>query len=174
MGIINTAKLDRFLQKLKLNFAKQVMESQPDMIYDATSSDGVNYTATVAGVTSLYSGLKIVVRFSRNSSTTTPKLNVNNLGAKFIRQPLTLNNAATAPGNIATWLSSTCPVVLTYNGTMWKVDFQRTDTANLYGNVPIANGGTGASTAEAALTNLGAASKAYIDEQIAELRALIQ
>lgn len=174
MGLVNTQRLGRFLEKLKANFAKQAMESQQDMIYEATSSDGVNYSVTVPAVTALYAGLKIAVKFSRNSASTAPKLNVNNLGAKMIRQPLTVNNVATAPGSLVTWLSASCPVVLTYTGSMWKVDFQRTDATNLYGTVPIANGGTGATTADAALTNLGAASVAYVDEKIAELRALIE
>lgn len=174
MGIVNTERLGRFFENLKGAFAELFMQSQPDLICEAASDDGVNYTVTVPGVTALYTGLKVIVKFSRNSASTTPKLDVNGLGAKYIRQPLSMNNSATAAGSSTTWLTTSCPVVLTYNGSMWKVDFHRPAAANLYGSVAIANGGTGASTAEAALTNLGAASVTYVDEQIAALRALIE
>lgn len=160
MGIVNTNRLARFLANLKDDFAELFTESQPDLICTATSDDGITYTATVPGVTSLYAGLKVCIKFAKNSTSVTPKLNVNGLGAKNIRQPLSTNNAATAPGPNANWLTTSCPVVLTYNGSMWKTDFQRPDANNLYGTAGIANGGTGATTAEAARTNLGAASAA--------------
>lgn len=169
MGIVNTERLGRFLENLKGAFAELFMQSQPDLICVAESADGVNYTATVPGVTSLYAGLKVTVKFARNSTSVTPKLNVNGLGAKNIRQPLSTNNAATAPGPNANWLTTSCPVVLTYNGSMWKTDFQRPDANNLYGTAAIANGGTGATTAEAARTNLGAASA----EDLAALAARV-
>ena len=174
MGIVNTERLGRFLENLKGAFAELFMESQPDLICTAESSDGVNYTATVPGVTALYAGLKVTVKFNRNSTNVLPKLNVNGLGAKNIRQPLSTNNAATAPGPNANWLTTSCPVVLTYNGSMWKTDFQRPDANNLYGTAAIANGGTGATTAAAALTNLGAASAAdlaALAERVAALEA---
>lgn len=172
MGLVNTQRLGRFLEKLKDAFAELFMESQPDLICTATSDDGVTYAATVPGVTSLYAGLKVCVKFAKNSTSVTPKLNVNGLGAKNIRQPLSTNNAATAPGPNANWLTTSCPVVLTYNGSMWKTDFQRPDANNLYGTAAIANGGTGATTAELARTNLGAASAADLADLVARVEAL--
>jgi hypothetical protein len=172
MGIVNSERLARFLTNLKDAWAELFMESQSDLICVADSADGVNYTATVPGVTSLYSGLKVTVKFSRNSASVIPKLNVNGLGAKNIRQPLFTNNTATAPGPNANWLTSACPVVLTYTGSMWKTDFQRPDADNLYGTAAIANGGTGATTAEAARANLGAASAADLAALIARVEAL--
>lgn len=172
MGLVNTSKLARFFANLKSGFAKQVMESQPDMIYTAESSDGVSYAVTIPGVTSLYSGLRIYVKFGRASASMTPTLNVNALGAKTIRQPLSVNNTATAPGGSTTWLTNACPVVLTYTGSMWKTDFVRPSATNMYGTVPITSGGTGATTAEAARTNLGAASAADLAALIARVEAL--
>lgn len=185
--LIDLGRLGRFLDHVKQlisesagisgatgsQFAQKVIESQADMIYTATSEDGVAYTATVPGLTSLYAGLRIQVKLSRTSASTTPTLNVNGLGAKNIRQPLTTNNAGTTSGSVATWLSSTCPVYLTYNGTMWKTEFTRPSASSLYGSTKIENGGTGADNAEDALANLGAASVEYVDQKIAELRALI-
>lgn len=172
MGIVNTERLGRFLTKLKDGFARITMESQPDMICTAESSDGVTYTVTVPGVTSLYSGLRIYVKFGRNSASVTPTLNVNGLGAKTIRQPLTTNNTATAPGPSATWLTTACPVVLTYTGSMWKTDFARPSATGLYGTTPITAGGTGATTVEAARTALGVVSQADFDALVARVSAL--
>lgn len=172
MGLVDSSKLGRFFTNLKTNFAEIFMEKQPEMIYTAESSDGVNYTVTVPGVTSLYSGLRIMVKFGRNSASTTPKLNVNNLGAKNIRQALSTNNTATAPGGSNTWLTTACPVELTYTGSMWKTDFIRPSASNMYGTVPINCGGTGATTAEAARTALGAVSQADFDALVARVAAL--
>lgn len=172
MGLVTASKLGRFLTNLKTNFAEIFMEKQPDMIYTAESSDGVNYTVTVPGVTSLYAGLRIMVKFSRNSASTAPKLNVNNLGAKNIRQALSTNNSATAPGGSNTWLTTASPVELTYTGSMWKTDFVRPSASNMYGTVPVNCGGTGATTTEAARTALGAVSQADFDALVARVAAL--
>ena len=141
-------------------------------IYTATSTDGVNYTATIPGITELYAGLKIHVKFSRSTASTMPKLNLNELGAKGIRQPLSMNNAGTAPGAMNTWISSACPLVLTYTGDQWKTDVIRPSASGLYGTVPLTSGGTGGTTAEAARANLGAASQADLEALMARVAAL--
>lgn len=187
MPFITLANLSRFLGKVKeyvdskagiagatgSEFAQKSIESQPDMTYTATSTDGVDYTATIPGITALYAGLTIKVKLSRTTNSISPYLNLNGLGRKGIRQPLTTNNIATATGPNATWINASCPVTLTYTGALWKVDFPRSSGAYLYGTVPVTGGGTGATTAEAALENLGAASKAYVDSEISRLEALI-
>lgn len=71
-------------------------------------------------------------------------------------------------------MTKSCPVILTYNGTVWKTDFVRPSESGLYGTVPLESGGTGATTTDGALTNLGAASKIYLDEKIALLEARIE
>ena len=67
-----------------------------------------------------------------------------------------------------------CPVILTYNGTVWKTNFVRPSESGLYGTVPLESGGTGATTEEGASTNLWAASKTYFDEKIALLEARVE
>ena len=185
MPLIDLPGLAHFLEKVReliadglsnitgSAFAKKTIESQVDAIYTATSDDGVAYTVNVPGVTSLYAGLRIHVKFGRTSASTTPTLNVNGLGAKGVRQPLSMNNAAVTSGALPTWLSSACPVVLIYNGSQWKTEVVRPSASNIYGQVPIANGGTGATTAEAALANLGGASLEFVQSEIARLEGLI-
>ena len=91
------------------------------------------------------------------STTTRPTLNVNSLGAKTIRQPLSTNTGGTVDGASASWLTASKPVTVRYDGSYWIIDNTRPAATNLYGTVPIANGGTGATTADAARDNLGAA-----------------
>lgn len=186
--LIDLVALDRFLEKVKQliagkaskdlsdveasAFAGKSLDAQAELIYTASSDDGVAYTATVPGITELYAGLKITFKFSRSSASTTPTLNVNGLGAKGIRQPLSVNNVATAPGALPTWVSSACPMVLTYTGSQWKTDVVRPSSGYLYGSVPVTNGGTGANTAEAARTNLGAASQTDLEALMARVEAL--
>ena len=164
MPLIDLSALARFLGNVKQMIDERL--NQPTPVYDAISEDGVAYTATVPGVTELYAGLKITVKLSRNSASTAPSLNVNNLGVKGIRQPLTMNNVATTTGTLPTWLNASVPITLTYSGTLWKVDFARPSASGLYGTAPITSGGTGANNAEAALANLGGASLDYVNEQL--------
>lgn len=122
----------------------------------STEGDGENYTATVNGMTSFVVGMKVTIIPNVTSTTTTPKLNVNGLGAKTIRMPITYNTSLTSTGVIDGWLLANKPVTVQWNGTYWiTVDLVRTSAQYLYGAVPIANGGTGATTAEEALINLG-------------------
>jgi len=176
MPAINLANLSRFFDKVKDYVASKVGyigASKPEMIYTATSTDGVTYTATIPGITELYAGLKIYVKFSRASASTGPKLNLNNLGEKGIRQPLSTNGNSFATGPTNTWLNASCPMVLTYTGTIWKTDFVRPSATYLYGKVPVTSGGTGADNADEALTNLGAVSRAEFESEIARLEGLI-
>lgn len=189
MPLITTANLQRFWIKVRAYidskvgtadiagvtgaaWAQKTMESQQDTIYAATSTDGVAYTVTVPGITSLYAGLQITVQLNRSTASTTPTLNVNGLGAKGIRQPLSTNNVATTAGSLNAWISSACPVTLIYTGSQWKTEHYRPSAASLYGSVPLDKGGTGATTAEAARANLGAASQADLEALMARVSAL--
>lgn len=125
-------------------------------IVTASSSDGITYTATVDGMTSLTNGAKITIVPSANSTSTTPTLNVNSLGAKYIRMPITYNTSASSVGVTTTWLTKDKPIVVEYDGTYWKtISMPRPSAQYLYGTVPIENGGTGATNSSGVLTNLG-------------------
>lgn len=127
---------------------------------NATSEDGVTYTASVDDVTELYNGLVITVIFDKANTSTTPTLNINELGAVKIRRPLSFNTLATNAPEVG-YIGENRAITLLYDskyitGGIWKiVGGQKTSGNDLYGDVPIENGGTGASTVEEAKTNLG-------------------
>lgn len=107
-----------------------------------TAGTGSAYTATVKGITALTPGLNFIMIPHVVSASTAPTLNVNGLGAKSIRQPLTTNTSATAAGASNTWLVANKPVRVMFDGTYWKtIELPRPSASGLYGNVPVANGG---------------------------------
>ncbi len=131
-------------------------------IAEAVSTDGIAYTATVEGVTELYNGLTITVIPNMNSASKTITLNVNGLGAKMVRVPLSFNNAAMTTPRLDTYYSEGRPLTLQYDAEylagdgIWKtVGKERTSAQDLYGTVPIESGGTDATTAEDAREKLG-------------------
>lgn len=121
-----------------------------------TEGSGSAYTASVPGLTELKTGAQFVMIPHTASTSNTATLNVNGLGAKYIRQRLSTNTSITVAPS-AGWIVSGKPVLVTYNGTQWVVELTRPDANNLYGTVPITSGGTGATDAATALANLGAA-----------------
>lgn len=121
-----------------------------------TAGTGAAYTATVPGITELKAGVSFMMIPHTQSTTTQPTLNVNGMGAKPIRQPLTSNTGATTTAALDTWLTAGKPVRVRYDGALWEIDIPRPSATSLYGTVPVTSGGTGADTPAAALLNLGA------------------
>lgn len=119
-----------------------------------TAGTGEAYTATVPGITALKVGLSFTMIPHVVSTTNQPTLNVNGLGAKAIRQPLTTNTGATTAAALDTWLTAGKPVRVTYDGTLWKIDIPRPSATTLYGRVAMENGGTDADNRIDALVNL--------------------
>lgn len=125
----------------------------------ASSDDGTAYTATVTGIDSLTSGVSFVIIPSVDSASTAPTLNVNSLGAKTIRRRLSNATKATVVGYASAWLSAGKSIRVTYDGTYWIADLPKPAAADISGTVSVANGGTGASSADTAIENLGAVKK---------------
>lgn len=120
-----------------------------------TSGTGAAYTATVSGITSLTKGVNFIMIPHTSSTTKTPTLNVNGLGAKTIQRYVSANDYSTEGYN-ESWLQSTRPVLVIYSGTYWYVQAMDKPAAyDLRGTVPVASGGTGATNAVTALANLG-------------------
>lgn len=88
------------------------------------------------------------------STTTMPSLNVNNLGAKYIRRRLSSSTSTAVAGSTANWLGANKPVRVIYDGTYWIVDITRPSATDIYGVLPITAGGTGSTNGATALANL--------------------
>lgn len=124
-----------------------------------TAGTGAAYTATVEGITSLTAGANFMMIPHTASTSQTPTLNVNGLGAKTIRRRLSNSTVSTVAAASANWLGANKPIRVFYDGTYWIADFTRPNATEIYGTVGIASGGTGATTAAAALTALGGQAK---------------
>lgn len=131
----------------------------------ATSSDGVYYDVTVPGFSGFKPGVELTIVPEITSTSRQPYLNVNGLFAYRIVMPINGSNttATTQPpvlseDDIPTaskWLSANKPVKVRFDGQYWRTDIHAQSASHLYGQVPIASGGTGATTAENARKNLG-------------------
>lgn len=120
-----------------------------------TGGTGEAYTANVPGITELVPGLSFIMIPHVRSTSRTPSLDVNGLGAKNIRQVLANQyTSANVAGAVDNWLVENFPVRITYDGTQWKIDITRPSAGNLYGKVAVENGGTGAETVVDARKNL--------------------
>ena len=133
-----------------------------------TAGTGAAYTATVPGITALTKGVSFVMVPHVVSTTTQPTLNVNGLGAKGIRRRLSNISTTVQNGYSNNWLGKEQPFTVTYNGTYWIVEGNiKTAAVDLYGQVAVANGGTGATDAATALSNLGGVpANTYTDDWV--------
>lgn len=144
-----------------------VVISAPEILYNtkfageriatAQSTDGETFTVNLPGIAKLYTGLEITIIPNINSATTLPKLNVNSLGAVYLKRRITSNTVTTVQSENEEFLAKDQPIRVIYNGKLWVADMARANAADIYGSISIEKGGTGADNAEEALENLGAA-----------------
>lgn len=114
------------------------------LVVPATSTDGINYVASVDYLDELSNGfeLTIIPNIASNSESIT--LNVNGLGAKQIRIPISTNTSLTTHPN-ANFLIAGRAVKLMYdseyiNGGAWKTcSTQKTSGADIYGSTLATN-----------------------------------
>lgn len=82
--------------------------------------DGVNYTATIGGITDVYDGLMIVIVPNKKSNSVSPTLNVNNRGGRTIVKVGNKTHLySSLPNSDA--LSAGYPAVLMFNGFYWVI-----------------------------------------------------
>lgn len=99
-----------------------------------TEGTGAAYTATVSGITALTAGVQFIMVPHTVSTSTTPTLNVNGLGAKGIRRRLSNLSTSVQAGYSASWLGSGKAYTLTYDGSYWIVEgMSKPAVADLYG-----------------------------------------
>ena len=116
--------------------AEKADKTEVPQVVKATSSNGTAYLATVPGIVSLTAGVSFIMIPSMVSKSTTPTLNVNDLGAKPIRRRLSNISASLQAGYAANWLTVNKPFRLMYDGTAWIVEGQDKPSAlDLYGAV---------------------------------------
>lgn len=109
-----------------------------------TAGTGSAFTATIDGVTELTVGMLITIIPHRASSSSTPTLNINGLGAKEIRRRYSYTNSSATTGYTSSWLSSGDPQLLQYDGTYWiAVGANKPYTSDLSSSVSVSKGGTG-------------------------------
>ncbi|WP_085532750.1 hypothetical protein [Anaeromassilibacillus sp. Marseille-P3371] len=109
-----------------------------------TAGTGSAFTATIDGITELTIGMLITIIPHRVSSSSTPTLNINGLGAKGIRRRYSYTNSSVVSGYTTTWLSSGDPQLLQYDGTYWiAVGANKPYTSDLSSSVSVSKGGTG-------------------------------
>lgn len=112
-----------------------------------TEGDGAAYTATVPGITALTAGASFIMIPHTVSTSTTPTLNVNSLGAKNIKRGLSSLSSSNSVGYSSSWLVAGYPLLMVYDGTLWKVvNMTKPDAVDLNGTLPVVNGGTGYNT----------------------------
>lgn len=143
---------------------------KPNIVVNAvreeTSEGKEIYVVTDSNITELYNGLEITIIPNAKNTTSTPRLKINDFGDNGIRLPLSFNCAATDIVK-ANFFQLDRPITLKYHselnlgiqgkGAWLFADRIKTSAQDLYGDVPIESGGTGAETAEEARKNLGVA-----------------
>lgn len=128
--------------------------------YIARSSDGVDYSVSIPGLSKLYNGLEITIIPDSVSTSTNPTLTVNDMDKKNIRIPINSNTSECTELISNNYISANSPVKLiydeNYSSGCWKIVGNQKITANsIVDNIPISRGGTGASNTADARNNLG-------------------
>ena len=137
------------MQMMAEKVAEKLAAIEPGTpIVTATSTDGVTYTATVDGLDSLVVGKEIIIVPNYASTVNNPKLNVNSLGAKYLRCPLNSNNTTTTVAASTSWIYSGKPIKVVYDGNFWRTDLYRIDPSTLYGTLPADKVGAGTFTGQ--------------------------
>lgn len=100
-----------------------------------TGGTGAAYTASVNGITSLTAGVEFMMVPHTVSTTVSPTLNVNGLGAKSIRRRVSNSTVTTVAASSSNWLGANKPIKVVYDGTFWIADFDRPNATDIYGTI---------------------------------------
>ena len=147
-------------------------------IVAATSTDGVNYAATVEGVEELYTGLELTIIPDMTSASTAVMLDVNGLGAHRVRIPISSGTAATTTPIYEDFYGAKKPVKLIYDASslngIWRiVDKNRANAIDLYGTVPVKLGGTGLKNVAVGSFLMGNGEETLVSKTAAEVAEML-
>lgn len=104
-------------------------------IVTAGSANGSAYTATVPGVTELKAGMILTIVPARVSTSKSPTLDLNALGAKTIRQRIADRTDGAAEAASSDWMAAGAPVTLQYTGSQWVTMAPRASAGSFYGKL---------------------------------------
>ena len=130
-----------------------------------TAGTGSAYTATVEGIDTLEVGVTFMMIPHIASTAVNPTLDVNGLGAKPIRRRVSGDIATTVTGSTENWISSNKPIMVTYDGDYWIVDFDQPNVNDLYGTINSGNVSYDNTTSGLTSTNV----KEAIDEVVSKV-----
>lgn len=144
--LANIKAADETLSNVESNYIfERVMALQFSQknIVSASSTDGVAYVAWVNETfESLEAGMVVTILPSMTATSTTPTLNVNGLGAIQIRRKMSSGTLTRPAIQYANVVYKDVPLHLMYDGTYWvATQFTKPSATDLYGNVPVQNGG---------------------------------
>lgn len=148
---------DKLIKSMDFGGADKYYPAPSVMQAVTTTGSGSAYSATIPGITELTAGLSILVEPHTTSSSNAPTLNVNGLGNKQIKRRLSGGTGTIVAVSADTQFYARRAIRLTYDSLGYWIadDYTKPQASDLYGTVPISSGGTGATTAEAALVKLG-------------------
>lgn len=110
------------------------------LIVEATSTDGVSYTATIEGITELHDGMTITIKPNIANTASAVTLNLNGTGAINIRRPLSFSTYVANSPEIG-FIHADTPCRLMYHaeyankGTWLMVDKVKYSANDLYGSL---------------------------------------
>ena len=111
-------------------------------IVNATSTDGVAYTATCDAISELTNGTMIIFVPDRASASTAPKLDLNGTGACTIRRRLSNGSSTNVAGASNTFIGKSKPSLLMYDTNTWVIlEMPKPNASDIYGKVPVRSGG---------------------------------
>lgn len=98
-----------------------------------TAGSSTAYTANIPEITSLVKGALYIVIPHAASTTMSPTLNINNLGAKGIRLYADSSTSSINSPSASNFLSSNIPIILIYDGTNFKLlNFNEVTWSNIH------------------------------------------
>lgn len=172
---LDTEGLAHLWAELKKKFSKaDHTHPEQDMLHGINvTGDGTNYTGTVENLTALKRGMTITIIPDTTSATTIPKLNLNGLGAKSIKQKLSVNTSLTVAAVNTTWMVANKPVALQFDGTQWVTLAPRSSADDIYGTVAVTSGGTGVKSVTAGNFLVGNGESKLTEKTPAEVLSII-